>query len=128
MLRRPPLFTRTYTPLPSTTLFRSGYSLATGGILCVTRAQRDPRGDMWVDLFASDDGGKTWDFLSRVNDFGAPGSLVVKKDGRFVMVYGYRLMPSGMRCRVSEDEGKTWGPELIKIGRASCRERVCQYV
>src|SRR3546814_9148790 len=68
---------------------------------------------MWVDLFASDDGGKTWDFLSRVNDFGAPGSLVVKKDGRFVMVYGYRLMPSGMRCRVSEDEGKTWGPELI---------------
>ena len=38
---------------------------------------------------------------------------MVKKDGRFVMVYGYRLKPSGMRCRVSEDQGKTWGPELI---------------
>jgi hypothetical protein len=90
-----------------------GYMLANGRMLCVTRGQRDPRGDMWVDLFYSDDGGKTWGFLSRVNDFGAPGSLVVKKDGRYVMVYGYRLSPSGMRCRVSEDEGKTWGPELI---------------
>src|SRR3546814_20846592 len=87
--------------------------LANGRILCITRGQRDPRGDMWVDLFASDDGGKTRDFLSRVNDFGAPGSLVVTKDGRFVMVYGNRLMTSGMRCRVSEDEGKTWGPEII---------------
>jgi hypothetical protein len=90
-----------------------GYMLASGRMLCVTRGQRDPRGDMWVEVFYSDDGGETWGFLSRVNDFGSPGSLVVKKDGRFVMVYGYRLMPSGMRCRVSEDEGKTWGPELI---------------
>src|SRR3546814_13429210 len=110
MRRRPPRSTRTDTLFPYTTLVRSeysdtprfgghrwcyprGYMLANGRILCVTRGQRDPRGDMWVDLFASDDGGKTWDFLSRVNDFGAPGSLVVKKDGRFVMVYGYRLMP-----------------------------------
>lgn len=90
-----------------------GYVLSNGRMLCVMRGQRDPRGDLWIDLFYSDDGGRTWDFLSRVNDFGAPGSLVVKRDGRFVMVYGYRLMPSGMRCRVSEDEGRTWGPELI---------------
>jgi hypothetical protein len=90
-----------------------GYLLDSGRILCVTRGQRDPRGDMWVELFYSDDGGETWGFLSRVNDFGAPGSLVVKRDGRYVMVYGYRLMPSGMRCRVSENQGRTWGPELI---------------
>lgn len=90
-----------------------GYMLANGRMLCVTRGQRDPRGDMWVELFYSDDGGETWGYLSRVNDFGAPGSLVVLNDGRFVMVYGYRLRPSGLRCRVSEDEGKSWGPELI---------------
>ncbi|MEI9926588.1 MAG: sialidase family protein [Sphingomonas sp.] len=38
----------------------------------------------------------------------------MKKDGRYVMVYGYRLMAVGDALPgVSEDEGKTWGPELI---------------
>lgn len=90
-----------------------GYMLPNGRMLCVLRSQRGPEGVMWTDVHKSDDGGRTWSFLSRVNDFGAPGSLVVKKDGRLVMVYGYRLMPSGIRAKVSEDGGKTWGPELI---------------
>jgi hypothetical protein len=90
-----------------------GYMLADGRMLCVLRSQRDPRGVMWTEIYSSDDGGRTWQFLSRVNDFGSPGSLVVKKDGRLVMVYGYRLAPQGIRAKVSEDGGKTWGPELI---------------
>lgn len=90
-----------------------GYLLPSGRMLCVLRCQRDPRGIMWTEVFASDDGGRTWGFLSRVNDFGAPGSLVVKQDGRLVMVYGYRLAPQGIRAKVSEDGGATWGRELI---------------
>jgi len=90
-----------------------GYMLPSGRMLCVLRCQRDPRGIMWTEVFASDDGGRTWGFLSRVNDFGAPGSLVVKRDGRLVMVYGYRLAPQGIRAKVSEDGGATWGRELI---------------
>lgn len=90
-----------------------GYMLPGGRMLCVLRCQRDPRGVMWTEVHYSDDGGRTWAFLSRVNDFGAPGSLVQLPDGRLVMVYGYRLMPSGIRARVSEDEARTWGPELI---------------
>jgi len=90
-----------------------GYLLPSGRMLCVLRSQRDPRGDMWTEVYASDDGGRTWGFLSRVNDFGSPGSLVQMPDGRLVMVYGYRLMPSGIRARVSTDQGRTWGPELI---------------
>ncbi|OJY71209.1 MAG: hypothetical protein BGP16_11515 [Sphingobium sp. 66-54] len=90
-----------------------GYMLPSGRMLCVLRSQRDPRGVMWTEIYASDDGGRTWEFLSRVNDFGSPGSLVRLPDGRLVMVYGYRLMPAGIRATVSEDEGKTWGPELI---------------
>jgi len=90
-----------------------GYMLPSGRMLCVLRCQRDPRGIMWTEVHASDDGGRTWRFLSRVNDFGAPGSLVVKRDGRLVMVYGYRLAPQGVRAKVSSDGGETWGPELI---------------
>lgn len=90
-----------------------GYMLPNGRMLCAMRSQRDPRGIMWTELHASDDRGRTWQFLSRVNDFGAPGSLVQLPDGRLVMVYGYRLMPAGIRATVSEDQGRTWGPELI---------------
>jgi hypothetical protein len=68
---------------------------------------------MWTELHYSDDGGETWHFLSRINDFGAPGSLVQMKDGRFVCVYGFRLPPYGVRACVSEDQGQTWGPEIV---------------
>lgn len=90
-----------------------GYLLASGRIICVVRCQRDPRGVMWSELYYSDDGGQTWDFLSRINDFGAPSVLVPMPDGRLVAIYGYRLMPSGIRATVSEDGGKTWGSEII---------------
>lgn len=90
-----------------------GYILPNGRILCVLRCQRDPTGDMWTELYRSDDGGQTWRFHSRVNDFGAPGSLVQMGDGRLVLVYGYRLPPFGIRAVISEDEGVTWGSEII---------------
>lgn len=90
-----------------------GYMLPNGRILCLLRSQRDPTGVMWTELYKSDDGGLTWQFRSRVNDFGAPGSLVQMGDGRLVVVYGYRLPPFGIRAVVSEDEGMTWGPEII---------------
>ena len=90
-----------------------GFMLPNGRILCTLRCQRDPRGIMWTEVYFSDDGGATWDFLSRVNDFGAPASLVVMPDGRVVAVYGYRLMPSGIRAKVSADGGATWGDEMI---------------
>jgi hypothetical protein len=90
-----------------------GTQLPNGRILSPLRCQRSPQGVMWTELHASDDGGRTWGFISRVNDYGAPGSLVRMQDGRLVIVYGYRLPPYGIRAAVSEDEGRTWGPELI---------------
>ncbi len=90
-----------------------GVLLPSGRILCTLRCQRDPTGVMWTEVYRSDDGGLTWEFLSRVNDFGAPGSLVAMADGRLVVVYGYRVRPYGIRAVVSEDEGRSWGPELI---------------
>ena len=90
-----------------------GQMLPNGRILCMMRCQRDPTGVMWSEVYYSDDGGQTWGFLSRVNDFGAPGSLVQMADGRLVVVYGQRLKPQGIRAVVSEDQGKTWGPEIV---------------
>jgi len=89
------------------------YLLPNGRIICTIRCQRDPTGVMWSELYHSDDGGETWAFLSRINDFGAPCVLVPMPDGRITAVYGYRLAPSGIRATVSEDGGRTWGGEII---------------
>lgn len=87
--------------------------LPDGRILCSVRCQRDPTSVFWTEIFESGDGGRTWSFLSRVNDWGAPGDLVRMADGRIACVYGYRMPPFGIRARISEDEGRTWGRELI---------------
>lgn len=90
-----------------------GIVLPDGRILASVRCQRDPTSVLWTEMFQSEDGGRTWAFLSRVNDWGAPGDLVRMRDGRIACVYGYRLPPFGVRARMSEDDGRTWGRELI---------------
>lgn len=67
----------------------------------------------WDELYASDDGGLTWRFVSRINDHGDTVHLTLMEDGRLFAVCGYRRPPFGIRARVSEDGGLTWGPELI---------------
>ena len=94
-------------------MYPRGLMLPSGRLLCTLRLDRDWAGDMWTELYKSDDGGRTWGFLSRVTDFGAPSGPLRMSDGRLVMVYGSRLPPSGIRAVVSEDEGETWGPEIV---------------
>ena len=48
-----------------------------------------------------------------MNDWGAPGDLTRMRDGRIACVYGYRLPPFGLRARLSEDGGRTWGREIV---------------
>lgn len=87
--------------------------LKDGRVIASLRYQRDARHVIWTEVHESLDGGRTWHWLSRVNDWGAPGDLVPMSDGRVVCVYGYRLAPQGIRYRVSEDGGRTWGREMI---------------
>ena len=94
-------------------MYPRGLMLPSGRLLCTLRLDRDWAGDMWTELYASDDGGRTWGFLSRVTDFGAPSAPLLLRDGRLVMTYGARLPPAGIRAVVSEDEGRSWGPEIV---------------
>lgn len=87
--------------------------LQDGRVIASVRYQRDARYNIWTEIHESLDGGRTWRWLSRVNDWGAPGDLVPLADGRVVCVYGFRDAPSGIRYRVSEDGGVTWGREMI---------------
>jgi hypothetical protein len=83
-----------------------------GVILIAVRRQYEG-GDAYTQIYASEDDGRSFRFLSRVNDWGAPASLNQLDDGRIVCVYGYRRPPFGIRARVSEDNGRTWSGEIV---------------
>jgi hypothetical protein len=77
-----------------------------------------------ADIYASTDNGATWQFRStpwmlEENVFGNPCSLVKLRNGRIVAVMGNRRssvqsqggnLVSRLQCRVSADNGATWGP------------------
>lgn len=83
-----------------------------GAILCAVRRQYSGA-DAFTQVYISEDRGLRWRCLSRVNEWGAPANLVELADGRIVCVYGFRHQPSGIRARVSENGGATWGAELV---------------
>ena len=69
----------------------------------------------WIDTYRSFDDGESWHFVNQpVLDIGGnPPSLVRLRDGRLVMTYGYRLEPFGIRAKISADQGRSWGEEII---------------
>jgi len=86
--------------------------LPNGHILIAVRRQYNGY-NAFVQIYRSSDHGRTWEFLSRVNDWGAPANLLLLPDERIVCVYGYRQEGYGIRARISEDNGATWGNEVI---------------
>src|SRR3546814_20173025 len=108
MIRRPPRSTRTDTLFPYTTLFRSLYYRTRLG-LWIARAE-DRIG------------------LEAVPDW-APKAFGPRSGETAVHVFRISEAQDGRRAEVS----RTWLDHSVaryvaQIGRASCRERVCQYV
>jgi hypothetical protein len=70
----------------------------------------------WIDAYVSTDDGASWSCLGKVGDTGAengnPPALASLRDGRLCCVYGNRTRRQ-MLARISADEGRTWGDELV---------------
>ncbi|RFC41748.1 MAG: BNR repeat-like domain-containing protein [Verrucomicrobia bacterium] len=66
----------------------------------------------WTLQSESTDGGVHWNEPHPVC-YGFPSHLLCLRDGRLLMSYGYRRAPYGNRARVSADNGKTWGEEIV---------------
>lgn len=70
----------------------------------------------WIDAYTSADGGKTWNFLSKIADTGGengnPPAFTLTKDGRLCVVYGEREQGT-IRTVYSADKGKTWTQSRI---------------
>jgi hypothetical protein len=73
----------------------------------------------WIECRVSMDNGRTWRLQSTpVGDEAGttPPALTRGTDGRLVLTYGYRKPiagPTSIRARISEDDGATWGEELV---------------
>ncbi len=86
-----------------------------GGRLLTTIRQGGRGHPAFIDAYRSDDGGRHWSCLGPAtgNISGNPPSLVRLPDGRICLTYGYRRKPCGIRARITADEGRTWGPEIV---------------
>ena len=89
---------------------------------------RQKEGDKhWIDAYLSEDDGKSWRYLNRPAEstrgfVGNPPSMIMLKDGRLAITYGYRSAPYEMRARLSGDNGKTWGQEITSRTNAGCED------
>jgi len=93
----------------------SSVRLPNGSLLTMIR-HLDPKRPGSIDAYASRDGGVHWQSLGAAAPNiggGNPPALVLLRDGRLALSYGYRARPWGVRARVSTDQGRTWGPELV---------------
>ena len=69
-----------------------------------------------IDLFGSEDGGKTWDYRSTPADTmgGNPPTLTRLQDDRLCITYGYRGDANpGIRATISNDDGHSWSDPII---------------
>src|SRR3546814_14312583 len=119
MIRRPPRSTRTDTLFPYTTLFRSRKSLP---CCCLRYASRlnssvRPRMKLLAVLVL---------LLQASASYSQPAEHCPVLPADSGMTWSYKHGPDfGVCYAVDSSTGKD---AFGKIGRASCRERVCQYV
>ncbi len=69
-----------------------------------------------IDVYHSNDGGRSWDFLSKVAETGDrngnPPSLVRLQNGCLCVAYGFRRPHFGIWARLSNDDGQSWGEQI----------------
>ena len=82
--------------------------LKDGRLVCFLRTHVNPSGDAKnMVMIISEDDGFSWTLPKWTNIWGYPAELISLQDGRYLMVYGYRRPPYGVRGIISED-GVTW--------------------
>ncbi|MCP4645088.1 MAG: hypothetical protein GY851_31890 [bacterium] len=70
----------------------------------------------WISQWRSLDKGATWSQEDHPVDYlgeGNPPMLNKLRDGRLCLTYGFRAYPFSIRARLSEDNGKTWKPQIV---------------
>lgn len=79
-----------------------------GRLVCFMRTHVNPSGDAKnMVMVISEDDGFSWTLPKWTNIWGYPAELTPLQDGRYLMIYGYRRPPYGVRGVISEN-GIDW--------------------
>lgn len=82
-----------------------------------TVIRRKEGGNAWIETYRSTDNGQTWKYESRAVPATGVGSnppaTIRLADGRICLMNGFRGQPYSIRARLSGDNGRTWGGEII---------------
>ena len=82
--------------------------LADGRLVCFMRTHVNPSSDAKnMVMVVSEDDGFSWTPPKWTNIWGYPADMITLADGRYLMIYGYRRPPYGVRGVVSEN-GLDW--------------------
>jgi len=110
-------------PVKVRSVMPSTVETSPGRLVSITRRKvRNPetrKYSNWLEASVSEDKGESWKYLCKVADTdrgeenGNPPALVRLRDGRLAVAYGYRSAPLGMRAKISEDGGRSWGREIV---------------
>jgi hypothetical protein len=80
----------------------------------------------WIDLYVSQDDGKTWDYANRpvphTGRGGNPPTVTRLRDGRLCLTYGYRDEPFGIRAKLSANDGQNWSQEITLRADGGCHD------
>ena len=101
-------------PAEGFSIMPSSVRLSDTDILATVRMRDET--ERWIGTYLSTDDGVNWEYLGRaVEDTGVgnPPAMTQLQDGRICLVYGYRAEPYSIRARLSEDNGRTWGEDII---------------
>jgi len=107
-----------YSIMPSSIRLQNGDFLA-----ALRRRNNNPAQHNFIELFRSQDGGLSWQWLAnpvKENGLhsGNPPSMVRLIDGRICITYANRNKPHTIRAVFSSDDGQTWGPQYVLRSRA----------
>ena len=79
----------------------------------------------YIDSWISHDNGKNWNYVGKpVDDLGEgnPPCLIKLTDGRLCLTYGCRSEPFSICAKISTDNGKTWGKQIVLRNDGSGRD------
>jgi hypothetical protein len=91
-------------------------TLRISGTELLTTLRRREGTFRWISAWRSLDNAKTWTYENNPVEYlgeGNPPMLNKLRDGRLCLTYGFRAYPYSIRARLSKDNGKTWGPQIV---------------
>jgi hypothetical protein len=102
----------------------AGLRLGDGHWIVALRRREQP--GSFIGIYRSEDNCSSWsrmhESIAETGRGGNPPAMVHLRDGRLIMLYGYRDTPQSIRYVTSVDAGATWGDPITVREDGGCSD------